>query len=1185
MKIRLLVLMRSVALLILLLMPGISPGTSLRACNNQTVVVKRDVMVSVDFSDTPLSDALHVLETKTGFRFVYDQQDAFLRARVNLRKENVQFDIVLQAIAQQAAVKFKQINETIAVTSAPVVNKATAAGTSAAITITGQVTASDGNYPLPGVTILVKGTTVGASTDTDGRYTLQVQDDNAILVFSFIGFTSQEVPVNARSVIDVVMVPDVAELSEVVVIGYGEVERKDLTGSVASLAGKELEKIPLASTAQAMTGRLAGVQITTTDGAPDAEVVIRVRGGGSVTQDNSPLYIVDGFQVNNINNIPPTDIASIDVLKDAATAAIYGARGANGVIIITTKNPKAGKTSISYNGYVQTRTLPKKLDVLSPYEFALAQYEYAKLRGGTDLDNFTRYFGVYDDLELYKDQKGTDWQEELFGKQAISQYHNLSVSGGTEKTKLNFSLTNNTDEGILIGSGYKRTTINFKLNHELSKSLRFDFLPRFSITDVDGAGTSGGASLRISDGITTRPVNGLADAITIDPEDANGDYEQFMRSLINPKQLAAQDYRKRLEYSYVLNGGVSWSILKNLTYRGEFGIEYGFTNNKRYYGPLTGESANNGGNLPLGEITDSKSQRLRWANTLTYSLLLNNEHDLNVLVGQEAIETSGSSEFNRAKYFSESIDPEKLFANMALGTQDRHTTTVLPGEKLASFFGRINYQWRSRYLATFTLRYDGSSKFAPENRWGAFPSAALAWRISEESFAKQLRFLSDLKLRVSYGAAGNNRIGDNLWRRTYQITDNRPIGFGNITQPYYIAGSTTLVNPSLKWETTITRNVGLDFGVFQGRLSGTMDLYWNTTKDLLVESDIPSFLGYSKQMRNIGQTSNRGIELTLNSYIIDREDFSLSATFNISFNRPKIDKLDGVNSKPFNSGWAGTDLKSQDDYRVNVGQTVGLIYGYVTDGFYTTDDFSGYDAASGKYILKDGVANDAGMLGGTIGVRPGTLKLKNLGGDATITSEDDRTIIGRTVPKHTGGMGLNATYKGFDCSLFFTWSYGNDVYNTGKIANNMLYRTTYGNMLNTMNYNSRYKYIDAAGELVTDLEALKELNKGANIWSPFSTGTAVPVVHSWAIEDGSFLRLSNATVGYSLPTSLIARAKLQRFRLYATVNNAWLWTKYSGYDPEVSTTRSSTYSALTPGVDYSAYPKSRSFTVGLNATF
>ncbi len=838
---------RAVVMLILLLPATMLHARSAPRLHAQPNSITGDVRVSVDFADAPLADVFRDLELKTGYRFVYDERDGFLRARVSLRKDNASLNSVLQAIAQQASVKFKQVNQTIAVTALQQPAKTTApvaAVIHKTVTVTGRVLASDGNYPLPGVTILVKGTTVGTSTDTDGRYTLSVPDDNATLVFSFIGFLSQEVPVNARTIIDVVMVADVAQLNEVVVIGYGEVDRKDLTGSVASVQGKDLEKIPLASTAQAMTGRLAGVQVTTTDGAPDAEVVIRVRGGGSVTQDNSPLYIVDGFQVSNINNIPPTDIASIDVLKDAATSAIYGARGANGVIIITTKNPKPGKTTVSYNGYLQTRELPKKLDVLSPYEYVLAQYEYAKLRGGTDLDNFTKYFGVYDDLELYKNQKGTDWQEELFGKHAVSQYHNLSISGGTEKTKVNFSLTNNTDQGILIGSGYKRTTLNLKLNHSVSKTLTFDFLPRFSYTNVDGAGTSGGSSLRISDGITTRPVNGLADAITIDPNDASGDYEQFMRSLVNPKQLAAQDYRKRIEYSYVLNGGASWTVVKNLVYRGEFGIEYGFTNNKRYYGPLTGESANNGGNLPLGEITDSKSQRIRWANTLTYSLKINNEHDLNLLVGQEAIETSGSQEFNRAKYFSVSIEPEKLFANMALGTQDRHTTTVQPGEKLASFFGRANYQWRNRYLATFTLRYDGSSKFAPENRWGGFPSAALAWRISEEAFAKQFRALSDLKLRVSYGAAGNNRINDNLWRRSYQISDNRPIGFGNITQPYYTAASTTLVNPDLKWETTVTRNIGLDFGLFQGRLSGTMDAYWNTTNDLLVESDIPSFLGY-----------------------------------------------------------------------------------------------------------------------------------------------------------------------------------------------------------------------------------------------------------------------------------------------------------------------------------------------------
>lgn len=543
----------------------------------------------------------------------------------------------------------------------------------------------------------------------------------------------------------------------------------------------------------------------------------------------------------------------------------------------------------------------------------------------------------------------------------------------------------------------------------------------------------------------------------------------------------------------------------------------------------------------------------------------------------------GFSEFNRAKFFAENIEPEKMFANMTLGTQDRHTTTVFAGERIASFFGRVNYQFDSRYLLTMTLRADGSTKFAPGNQWGYFPAAALAWRVSQENFMQRVKFVDDLKFRISYGQAGNNRINNDLWRIQFAPTDNRPIGFADVAQPYYGYASSLLPNPDIRWETTVTRNTGIDFTLFKQRLSGTLDAYWNTTKDLLVESDIPQVTGFSKQQRNIGQTSNRGIELSLNATLVQTKKFQLNTTFNIGINKSKIDKLDGVNEKPFNSNWAGTDLKTQDDYRLFVGQTIGLMYGYVTDGMYTSDDFQSYNPLTRVYTLKPGVTNVGSFLGG-IGVRPGVMRLKDLDGDGLITAAD-RQVIGSALPKHTGGFGINALFGDIDLSANFNWVIGNDIYNSGKISFNQFYRTSYGNMLNTVNSDNRYRYIDGSGNLVTDLAALAKLNPNPQIWSPFSFGTAVPVFHSWAVEDGSFLRLNTLTLGYSLPKQLIANMRMTKFRVYATVYNAFVWTNYSGYDPEVSSTRSDGYSQLTPGVDYSAYPKSRNYTVGINVSF
>ncbi len=1050
--------------------------------------------------------------------------------------------------------------------------------------VKGKVT-DENDAPLVGVSVVVAGSKQGTQTDATGNFRIAAPGTGRVsLVFSFTSYKRVTIVSDGNSDVQVKLEKEVTALEDVVVVGYGTSKRKDLTGTVSSIGGPELSKIPVSSAAEAITGRLPGVQVTTTDGAPGAEIVIRIRGGGSVSQDNSPLYIVDGFPVNSINDIAPTDIATIDILKDAATAAIYGARGANGVVIITTKSAKAGKTTISYNGFVQARTLPRELEVLSPYEFVLANYEYARLRSQTDVDNFSKYFGVYEDLELYKYQKGTNWQKELFGKPVFSQQHNLSITGGTTKTKFSFSATNNTDQGLMAGSGFQRNYLNFKLNHEVSNALKFDFTSRFVNTVIDGAGSSGTSSFRIGDAITTRPVNGLADVIELDPTGTDDDYEQFLKSLINPSKLIAQDYRKRLTNTLNMNVAATWAILKDLSFRTEFGLDLGTGQSKRYYGPLTGESRNAGGNLPLGEITNSNTRGYRFTNTLNYKSHIG-KHDFSILGGQEILATGmGFSEFNRAKYFVENTEPEKMFANMANGTQDRHSTYVSSGDKLASFFGRVTYQYDSRYLFTFTGRADGSTKFAPGNQWGFFPAAAFAWRMSSENFMEKVKWVDDLKFRVSYGAAGNNRIPSDLWRVLFGISDVRTIGFGDVAQPFYTYSSGGLMpNPDIQWETTITRNTGFDFTLLNQRLSGSLDFYWNKTKGLLVESDVPPNTGFSKQMRNIGQTSNKGIELSLNATLVQKKDFQLSVNFNVGMNQAKIDKLDGVNEKPFNSNWAGTDLKTQDDYRLYVGQTIGLMYGYVTDGMYTTGDFDSYNSVTRTYTLKAGVVNAGSFLGG-IGVRPGVMKLKDLDGDGAITGAD-RKVIGSALPKHTGGFGLNAVFRDFDFMAQFNWVYGNDIYNTGKISFNQFYRTTYGNMLNTVNYDSRFKYIDAAGNQVTDLTELGKLNANATMWSPFSFGNATPVFHSWAVEDGSFLRLNNVSLGYSLPKKVISRVGMTKLRIYATVYNALLWTKYSGYDPEVSATRSSSYSQLTPGVDYSSYPKSRNYTLGVNVTF
>ena len=1069
------------------------------------------------------------------------------------------------------------------------------------ITVKGKVTDSQTGEAMIGVNVVVRGTLQGVITNNDGQYTMPNCPTDAILVFTFVGYDQLEIPVSGRTVIDAALSFASSMVDEVVIIGYGTARRSDLTGSIATISGEKLQKIPMASAADVMKGRLSGVNVFTTDGSPDAEIVIRVRGGGSVTQDNSPLYVVDGFIVSTISNIPPTDISSITVLKDAAATAIYGAQAANGVILITTKQPAAGKTSVSYNGYLQVKQLPadRKYEVLSPYEYVMAQYEFAKLRSDADLRNFEKYFGKYGDLELYRDKKPTDWQDELFGDPQLSQLHNITISGGTEKTKLNLSLTNSNDEGLLVGSGYIRNVINFKLNHELFKNLTLEAQTRITYTTIDGAGTSGQAQLRVKDAVTTRPVNGIADELDIDMTtvDSSDDYQSFLLSMINPLELAADDWRQRLQKNYVYNLALNWAILSNLTARTTFTGYTGFEDSYRYYGPLTSQSRQEGSSLPLGTITTNQRFEQRWLNTLNYEFQNMGQHTLDFILGSEIFSTGGKGSFVRAEDFRVSMQPEELFANMALGNIVEYSTNEMTESNRLSFFGRANYSYDGKYLLTATVRADASSKFSSANRWGVFPAIALAWKMSEEDFIKNLGVFNELKLRASWGQTGNDRIPANATNFLFRAgTDNGPGMSTNAYNAYYSPDGTTLYNPDIVWETTVNRNLGFDFMIFSGRMGGSVDLYYNTTRDLLLASAISPISGFSTQWNNIGSTSNRGIEFVLNGTIIDAGNFTLSANLNAGFNKSRIEELDGTNERFFQSNWASTDLKDRDDYYLAVGQTVGLIYGYVTDGYYSVDDFSGYNETTELYALQSGVPDNKSILG-VAGLKPGYLKLKDISGpdgipDGIINSLD-RRVIGSTLPKSTGGFGLDMTYKGLDMSVFFNYSYGNDIYNTGKIEFNQYYRTTYGNMLSTMEMDNRFTYVDVdgsltgtPGEIVTDLAMLGQMNAGKEYWSGNNSfGVATPVIHDWAVEDGSFLRLNTLTIGYSLPVRLISKIGMSQLRFYLTGTNLALWTKYTGYDPEVTTTRNSTYSGLTPGIDYSAYPRSRGYTFGLNVTF
>ena len=1075
-------------------------------------------------------------------------------------------------------------------------------------TITGTVKGSDGES-LPGVTVVLKGTSIGASTAADGTFSLAVPQDSksAVLRFSFIGYVSQEVAVGTKTTMEVSLVSDTQSLDDVVVIGYQSVQRKDVTGAVSSVNAQQIKDIPVNSAAEALQGRLAGVQLNASDGQPGNQgFQVRVRGGNSITQDNTPLYVVDGIQVENaLGVIAPQDIASVDVLKDASATAIYGARGANGVIIITTKGGREGRTAVTYNGFGGFRTLSKKLSVLGPADYVNYQYERAASIGTATggLSVFQNYFGTqtYNSarLDSARNAPFQDWQDQVFGRKAGQYTHNVTLSGGNKGTTYALSLTDNKEDGIQVGTSYERMLVNFRFDNKVSDRFKFGLNTRFNNQESLGAGTGAatgtsattGQSVPTGSTTTSRLRNTIQYVPLLVPatshstvSDPNAFDSDFFTnsSLVNPLVAINNEYRsdKRRTINIAANGALN--ITKDLVLRTVGGFDITDFNTSTFNGRDSPTIRQPGGgyqNLPFATITTQTQTTLNNSNVLDYSFR-KEKNVLNVLLGEETYQQKTTSQYLQTDFLPLDITAERALANINQGVLPAGTvaqpvtpnTGIPVNYTLLSFFGRASYSFDDKYLATATFRRDGSSKFlnydGTDNQHRVFPAASVAWRISRESFMQDIKPISDLKLRLSYGQAGNNRIGDFLTSQLFQA--------GNSS--YYINGSqvlgsaaTTLANPSLRWEITTSRDLGLDLALFNNRVQFTADAYYNTTKDLLVNQPIPAILGYTSQQRNVGSTSGRGLEFQLSGTAVQSEKFTWSVTANASMSRTRIEDLGGLNEIPgINSGWAGTAAGIPTDFVARVGQPVGQMYGFVTDGFYTTNDFENYNAASKTWTLKSGVANDASVVG--VALAPGVIKLKDLNGDGVVDVNSDRQVIGNAQPKVTGGLNQQFTYKNFDASIFLNFVYGNQIYNANKVEFTSAVNPL-TNLLGDMA--GRYRNYDNTGTLVTDKTALDALNQNATIWTP----TRQLFLHSWAIEDGSFLRVNNMTFGYSLNKALISRAKLNQLRFYVTVNNLYTFTKYSGYDPEVNTRRQT---ALTPGVDYAAYPRSRAFLFGVN---
>ena len=1081
--------------------------------------------------------------------------------------------------------------------------------------ITG-VVVDESNSPIPGVNVVVKGTTNGVITNGDGSYSIVPADVRKdVLTFSFIGLETKEISINGQTVINVQLASSSLEIEEVVAIGYGTVKKRDITGSVASVTGEQIAAVPVANAAQALVGKLAGVNVVSQDGRPDAEISIRVRGGGSISQSNDPLFIVDGFPVSSISDIPGNQIESIDVLKDASSTAIYGARGANGVIIVTTKSGKSGKLTVNYDGYMQFNQPTKYLETMSAYDYISYNWGYAKAISNNYSSAWEMLWGIgaqaatYNNtagIDHYKNISATNFSKEAYGS-SFSHNHNFNISNGNEKTKYIFSLNYVDNDGMKVNSFYKRANASFKLDQKLAENLDFSLDTRYTnVESMGDEGTTNGKGSILSSAYQFRPI-ATTDILGELDDSKNiqlGMYDRILQENYNPVALMKDYSPASTERSLRANASLNWEIIKGLTARSEVGLTTYWNKDNTWSGAIYNNYLDTKGNKTYGgnaAIATSEGWGIRWANTLNYSVQgLGKEQSLNFMFGQEVTNSSSSGIRIWGNKYPVSFDSERAFAMMdqyLTGTtiiNNGYSSSIGTPNRLNSYFGRANYSLLNRYLVTATFRADGSSRFAPTQRWGYFPAAALGWRISEEGFLKDSEWLDNLKLRVSYGSVGNDGISANLWKMNWKSDGLIGYSLNEQQQVSYSPASATIANPDLKWETTITRNLGLDFGFFNNRVFGTLDIYKNTTKDLLMLTSISAISGFSSTYDNVGSTSNTGVELAIGGDIIRSKDFTLTANVNININRGKVEELaDGVNGL-YKTQWGSSMTQpNTGDYILEEGKPVGQVRGYTYDGWYTVDDF---DYANGKYTLKTGVADIAsGILGtvyGTTALKPGgqvaypgVIKYKDLSNNGII-DEKDVSIIGDMNPRHTGGFNLNGNYKNLDFGLNFNWSYGNKIYNANYLA--AFYGSKEDGLFkNRLNYLSNsYRIYDIQnGQIVsvTDPAALTELNANATTFLPYHEN---PVASTLGIQDGSFLRLNTVTLGYNFPKNALDKIGINKVRVYGSIYNALTITNYPGLDPEVNTNTSQGGAQYpTTGLDWGSYPRARSFTLGLNIEF
>jgi len=1019
--------------------------------------------------------------------------------------------------------------------------------------ISGTVTEGPDGLPLSGATVMVKGAKNGVSTNNEGRFMIQAKPTDR-LVFSYTGFKTQEVVVGRRTTIDVVLTNAVGSMDEVIVVGYGAVKKMDLTGSVAQVRMEDMEKAPVNSFTEALAGRVPGVQVNFSDGQPGSAPSIIIRGAGSITQSAEPLYVIDGFPMEDFDasSLNMEEIQSINILKDASATAIYGSRGANGVVVIETKKGKAGKPIITFNPSVGFAKVTNRMEMMSPTEFL--QY-HNELKPTTTQE---RYFQNGKTIDSYKDAKGIDWQDVLFGNERLTQIYSLSMRGGNAQTKYSISGSVNDIEGIVVNTGTKRyqgrIAIDQIVNTRFKTGLNINYSSNRAYGVPAAIGSVNYSSFLLYNTWGYRPITGREDFDLLN-EDVDDENINSSEIRVNPLRTVENTYRLAKTNDLLAVGYLDVNLTKELTFRTTGNISSrniftdAFYNSKTPQGSPSNPSNRRGVN---GTFTFSEINTMSNENLLTYNKRINKAHRLNAMVG---FSTQTSRRRTQGTGVSFLPNEELGMAGFSEGTA-YGSPSGASSFTLMSAFTRINYNYLSKYLVTFTYRADGSSKFAPGNRWGYFPSGAVAWNMSQEDWLKNSKLISNAKLRLSYGQTGNNRVSDFAYLPALTLPPVNSYSFGNGTpQPGAILSD--LGNADLRWETSEQIDIGYDLGFLNNRIEFTVDAYQRTTNDLLLRANLPFTTGYTSTFQNIGAIQNRGLEFSLFSVNVDQKKFKWTTGFNISFNKNKVLSLAEGQRNQFAFISFETQYNNTPLYISQVGQPAGMFYGYIFDGVYQLDDFN--SPAPGQFVLKNNVPSNGDARNS---IQPGDIKYKDLNGDGVVDNSD-LSVIGRGYPVHIGGFTNNFRYGAFDLSVFFQWSYGNQIFN----ANRLMFE---GNVFQRTDLNQFKSYVDR--------------------WTPenptnrnFRTGGEGPQgrFSTRTLEDGSYLRLKTVSFGYNLPASVLKKHKISSIRLSVAAQNLLTWTNYSGMDPEVSVRNS----IQTPGFDYSAYPNARTIVGRITATF